>query len=1817
MTTELIKDIISVFLYGSTTRPSNLFSDNLIRDDGATTIVTVDASAYMTSGGGRFAKPNQFEVVTKFFNTSNSLDARSYTLSEILAELNLDTTDAKAAIDQKEYANGFDYLERVLLFNNSGFEIEDSDNLRFVVENDGTRHIENLKIIPQTDNFDFESNQQLTKDFNNSIEPFIDPSAINNDPSLGLGREVIMQFNDTAPVINNYTHNDLVNDIIYNSNQQGSNTQALSLGPAMALALNDLWAEGITKFLDDQNRPILYGTNGSDTLSAADITSIYSGDFLSGLGTFFVDDLMEFEQNGVALIGGNGEDRLYGGSYNDSMRGGNAHDKLTGYAGNDYLHGGKGEDAAVYTGNFKNYSIIAGATNSIVTDTVGNEGTDTLVSIEVLEFADGVYKNGEFIKTASAPPVANDDVIVVDVDGSVTFTVLNNDYDPDNESFSVTNVSSPTHGTISAFSSGNVTYTPNTGYVGTDSFTYTITDASGQTSTASVEIYVGSNVIAGNSSSETLIGDSNDNVILGLDGDDDIEGLAGDDIISAGDGNDVIGGGQGNDILYGEAGNDHLTGGVGNDKLYGGAGNDRFFGSAGTNQYFGGSGSDKYYFDMAVDNGWVGINETHSKGLDIVYLNNVSGGDRIHFHYDSASDQLNVLYYDAPTGGYDFAFSFNASNSLSGKGLETVVIDENKAYSAKNIINAAKDAPDNIFVFDIATYETESYPALLPETINGGGEASPIGFGGGSRGNGVSVYSSWGGSSSSITKLIHADEFYHSLSFIGSSEPSTHTTRYPVVGYIKELQFKPGISIDDVRLTVDNTDNARLTVHIDSLGISYNYSHFENGLTLTGYRLSTNSSGLSGSSVSGSNGSFTITSNEPLEFESQPTTRTSFFETISFHNGDEINLRGSLTFEGTQTGDSLYGLDRADRILGYAGNDNITAYDGDDILDGGAGNDSLNGGDGDDILDGGAGDDDLRAGKGDDTIRYALGDGSDSITDDGGVDVLQFGEGITAQDLRFERATGRWEKDHLKIHVNGEELLLRHHLSDINSGQASGSAIETARFADGSTLDLLNNLTFEGTLGDDTVRGLDDDNVLIGLDGNDNITAYDGDDVLDGGAGNDSLNGGDGDDILDGGAGDDDLRAGKGDDTIRYALGDGSDSITDDGGVDVLQFGEGITVDDVRLWKNGNHLEIHIGNEVIKLDNQLHSSYGYDIETATFADGTTLDLLNNLTFTGTGFNDTIYGLSNANDVIIGGGGDDNLYGYTGDDTYVYNLGDGSDVITDYGGIDSLAFGAGITVDDVRFWKSGNHLEIHIGNEFIKLDYQFHPSYGYEIETATFADGTTLDLVNNLTFTGTALDDSVYGLSNANDVLIGGGGDDSLYGQSGDDILHGGAGDDDLRGGSGKDTASYVNAVGAITASLLAGTATGEGTDTLFDIENITGSGFDDVITGNNEDNELRGLEGNDTLRGDAGNDILFGDDGDDIVFGGLGNDRLDGGGGNDVFHFSSGVDLIEDTSGTDRIVFAAGLTPQDVVVSGNVLHFINSGDTIIFTDIGKIEEFAFDGYPVMDLASLSVYNPDIAAVIDPLMLDQSMRNLLEHQAQDIEAANSALEAFMKAFAGYMLPSTIEHALNSGKTADNPDGIAAILDLTTDPQLQGIDIDALKQEGLLIGADGQDFIYNHTPSTPENAALFGRSGNDVLYGGTGDTHLYGGSGNDFLHDFSTGDDVFHGGDGDDRMYGGWGADTFVFKDGETGTDTIQSFRMQDGDALDFSDLLDGYDPLADAITDFVSTREENGDTIVSVDTDGTSTAASAYDVVILDNISGLNIQDMVNNNNLIT
>ena len=59
---------------------------------------------------------------------------------------------------------------------------------------------------------------------------------------------------------------------------------------------------------------------------------------------------------------------------------------------------------------------------------------------------------------------------------------------------------------------------------------------------------------------------------------------------------------------------------------------------------------------------------------------------------------------------------------------------------------------------------------------------------------------------------------------------------------------------------------------------------------------------------------------------------------------------------------------------------------------------------------------------------------------------------------------------------------------------------------------------------------------------------------------------------------------------------------------------------------------------------------------------------------------------------------------------------------------------------------------------------------------------------------------------------------------------------------------------AVTVSLAAGTATGQGSDTLTDIENITGSAYADTLTGDGNANVLSGGAGGDALDGGAGAD---------------------------------------------------------------------------------------------------------------------------------------------------------------------------------------------------------------------------------------------------------------------------------------------------------------------------------------------------------------------------
>ena len=99
--------------------------------------------------------------------------------------------------------------------------------------------------------------------------------------------------------------------------------------------------------------------------------------------------------------------------------------------------------------------------------------------------------------TPQQPPVASNDSGFVAAE-NIPLTInasqlLANDTDPNGLAPSITGVSNPANGTVSYNSQNQtVTFTPTTGYTGAASFTYSITDANGGTSSANVALTVAS-----------------------------------------------------------------------------------------------------------------------------------------------------------------------------------------------------------------------------------------------------------------------------------------------------------------------------------------------------------------------------------------------------------------------------------------------------------------------------------------------------------------------------------------------------------------------------------------------------------------------------------------------------------------------------------------------------------------------------------------------------------------------------------------------------------------------------------------------------------------------------------------------------------------------------------------------------------------------------------------------------------------------------------------------------------------------------------------------------------------------------------------------------------------------------------------------------------------------------------------------------------------------------------------------------------------------------------------------------------------------------
>ncbi|UVM23305.1 retention module-containing protein [Pseudomonas wadenswilerensis] len=156
------------------------------------------------------------------------------------------------------------------------------------------------------------------------------------------------------------------------------------------------------------------------------------------------------------------------------------------------------------------------------------------------------------------------------------------------------------------------------------------------------------------------------------------------------------------------------------------------------------------------------------------------------------------------------------------------------------------------------------------------------------------------------------------------------------------------------------------------------------------------------------------------------------------------------------------------------------------------------------------------------------------------------------------------------------------------------------------------------------------------------------------------------------------------------------------------------------------------------------------------------------TLTGTGGDDTLLaGAGNdtlnagtGNDVLIGGDGNDFLYGGDGNDQLIGGAGD--DLLDGGAGIDTASYSGAVSAVTVNLNTAGGQNTGGAGTD-------------------------TLVAIENLI--GTDYNDTLTGNGNAN-LLHGGLGNDTLIGGGGDDVLIGGPGNNTLTGGTGSDTFLY-------------------------------------------------------------------------------------------------------------------------------------------------------------------------------------------------------------------------------------------------------------------------------------------------------------------------------------------------------------------------------------------------------------------------------------------
>ena len=639
------------------------------------------------------------------------------------------------------------------------------------------------------------------------------------------------------------------------------------------------------------------------------------------------------------------------------------------------------------------------------------------------------------------------------------------------------------------------------------------------------------------------------------------------------------------------------------------------------------------------------------------------------------------------------------------------------------------------------------------------------------------------------------------------------------------------------------------------------------------------------------------------------------------------------------------------------------------------------------------------------------------------------------------------------------------------------------------------------------------------------------------------------------------------------------------------------------------------------------------------------------TISGTAGNDKINGTDN-DDTINGNDGDDALYGGAGDDTLMGgadnvpaadDTDDPDDVDdtaptgeTETGGNDLLVGGPGSDVlmggdgiDTISYLYSAEGIDVDLMTGIARGGDAGGDSFGdpkadpYEndienVQGSMNDDEITGDGGNNMLW-GFGGSDVLNG-GGGMDTLDGGAGDDDLGGGDGDDMLKGGYGADELTGGKGMDTASYAGSMMGVTVRLhnyqamggdaeddtFGGRTTYEHTvpdeddqpmdteSSAADIENLTGSGNDDILAGDGRANTIMGGAGDDKIYGgpggdaDTNEDMLHGGDGNDMIFGGVGNDTLMGDGGDDMLIGGPGRDRYNGGAGDDMIY-------ADMMdITGATDGAFNGGENAEDAEMGDSDTITFEKFTDEDgsvtlTLGIGLYT-DIENVIGTDFADDITG---DDQDNTIEGGEGGDE------------------LDGGDEPD--DGGGDTLSYASSDKRVRANLDA---NTFLGGHATNDVIednsFENIIGTAYDDVLTGNEENNMLTGGDGDDELVGGAGDDTLSG-GAGADELSGSAGDDTLEGGAGADELDGGDDENGANTLSYASSDAGVAVNLTTAsVSGGHAQDDeiAVTDDV---DHDGDEATDADGDDNNlddTDTDRIDVASFRKVTGSDHNDSI-------